>query len=133
MECSFTKKVSINNFINKLTNTLWMDLIRKIPKKLTKKFGNKVIIRQYFRRKTGLELRLRHYGKATNFEKISHLFWQLLSNVKTSGILFWPFQKTWSFIQWLQFFSHCYNSRCKCSGGEIKHLYFLLHCFSIGN
>ena len=31
-----------------------MDLIRKIPKKFTKKFGNKVINRQYFRRKTGL-------------------------------------------------------------------------------
>ena len=27
-----------------------MDLIRKIPKKFTKKFGNKVINRQYFHR-----------------------------------------------------------------------------------
>ena len=33
-----------------------MDLIRKIPKKFTKKFGNKVINRQYFRRKTGLKI-----------------------------------------------------------------------------
>ena len=32
-----------------------MDLIRKIPKKFTKKFGNKVINRQYFLRKTGLK------------------------------------------------------------------------------
>ena len=32
-----------------------MDLVRKIPKKFTKKFGNKVINRQYFRRKTGLK------------------------------------------------------------------------------
>ena len=32
-----------------------MDLIRKIPKKFTKKFGNKVTNRQYFCRKTGLE------------------------------------------------------------------------------
>ena len=32
-----------------------MDLIRKIPKKFTKKFGNKVINRQYFCRKTGLK------------------------------------------------------------------------------
>ena len=31
-----------------------MDPIRKIPKKFTKKFGNKVINRQYFGRKTGL-------------------------------------------------------------------------------
>ena len=31
-----------------------MDLTRKIPKKFTKKFGNKVINRQYFRKKTGL-------------------------------------------------------------------------------
>ena len=31
-----------------------MDPIRKIPKKFTKKSGNKVIDRQYFRRKTGL-------------------------------------------------------------------------------
>ena len=30
-----------------------MDPIRKIPKKFTKKFGNKVINRQYFCRKTG--------------------------------------------------------------------------------
>ena len=34
-----------------------MDLIRKIPKKFTKKFGNKVINRQYFRRRTGLNFR----------------------------------------------------------------------------
>ena len=32
-----------------------MDPIRKIPKKFTKKFGNKVINRQYFCRNTGLE------------------------------------------------------------------------------
>ena len=32
-----------------------MDLIRKIPKKFTKKFGSKVINKQYFRRKTGLK------------------------------------------------------------------------------
>ena len=32
-----------------------MDLIRKIPKKFTKKFGSKVINRQYFYRKTGLK------------------------------------------------------------------------------
>ena len=34
-----------------------MDLIRKIPKKFTKKFGNKVVNRQYFRRRTGLDLK----------------------------------------------------------------------------
>ena len=32
-----------------------MDPFRKIPKKFTKKFGNKVINRQYFHRKTGLK------------------------------------------------------------------------------
>ena len=32
-----------------------MDPVRKIPKKFTKKSGNKVINRQYFRRKTGLK------------------------------------------------------------------------------
>ena len=32
-----------------------MDPIRKIPKKITKKFVNKVINGQYFRRKTGLK------------------------------------------------------------------------------
>ena len=36
-----------------------MDLIRKIPKKFTKKFGNKVINGQYFCRKTGLYICLR--------------------------------------------------------------------------
>ena len=35
-----------------------MDPIRKIPKKFTKKFGNKVINRQYFRRKTGLKIKV---------------------------------------------------------------------------
>ena len=33
-----------------------MDPIRKIPKKFAKKFGNKVINRQYFNRKTGLNM-----------------------------------------------------------------------------
>ena len=32
-----------------------MDPFRKIPKKFTNKFGNKVINRQYFHRKTGLK------------------------------------------------------------------------------
>ena len=32
-----------------------MGPFRKIPKKFTKKFGNKVINRQYFCRKTGLK------------------------------------------------------------------------------
>ena len=32
-----------------------MDPIKKIPKKFTKKSGNKVINRQYFCRKTGLQ------------------------------------------------------------------------------
>ena len=39
-----------------------MDPIRKIPKKFTMKFGNKVINRQYFRRKTGLKLMLSKNG-----------------------------------------------------------------------
>ena len=34
-----------------------MDPIRKIPKKFTKKSGNKVINRQHFCRKTGLKRR----------------------------------------------------------------------------
>ena len=32
-----------------------MDPIRKIPKKVAKKFVNKVINRQYFHKKTGLD------------------------------------------------------------------------------
>ena len=32
-----------------------MDPIRKTPKKFTKKFGNKVVNGQYFRRRTGLK------------------------------------------------------------------------------
>ena len=35
-----------------------MDPIRKIPKKVTKKFVKKVINRQYFHRKTGLSLEI---------------------------------------------------------------------------
>ena len=34
-----------------------MDPNRKIAKKFTKKFGSKVISRQYFQRKTGLKTR----------------------------------------------------------------------------
>ena len=43
-----------------------MDPIRKIPKKFTKKFGNKVINRQYFCRKTGLKAE----GRKTNFQSL---------------------------------------------------------------
>ena len=49
-KCPCTKTVSVKNFVNKLTNTLQMDPSKKIPKKFTKNFGNKVINRQYFRR-----------------------------------------------------------------------------------
>ena len=35
-----------------------MDPIRKIPKKVTKKFVNKVINRQFFHRKTGLKFEM---------------------------------------------------------------------------
>ena len=45
-----------------------MDPIRKIPKKFTKKFGNKVINRQYFRRKTGLN------SQSDFKEKINQIF-----------------------------------------------------------
>ena len=44
-----------------------MDPIRKIPKKFTKKFGNKVINRQYFCRKTGLY---------TFFLTLANFIWQ---------------------------------------------------------
>ena len=46
------KKLYINNFTTKLLSTL--DPYIKITKKFTKKFGNKVINRHYFHRKTGL-------------------------------------------------------------------------------
>ena len=45
-----------------------MDPIRKIPKKFTKKSGNKVINRQYFRRKTGLKTKTK-----TKTGKISYM------------------------------------------------------------
>ena len=35
-KCSFTKILSVNNFVSKLSNTLYLDPIRKIPKKFTK-------------------------------------------------------------------------------------------------
>ena len=44
-----------------------MDPIRKIPKKFTKKFGNKVINRQYFCRKTELHcIKMGDGGSAEN-------------------------------------------------------------------
>ena len=36
-----------------------MDSIRKIPKKVNKKFVNNVINRQYYHRKTGLKIKVR--------------------------------------------------------------------------
>ena len=48
------KKLSINNFTTKLLGTFSMNPYIKITKKFTKKFGSKVINRQYFHRKTGL-------------------------------------------------------------------------------
>ena len=48
-----------------------------------------------------LWLKLRHYEMATKFEEISHLFWHLLSNVKTSGRFFsnfWAFSDNLSVI-----------------------------------
>ena len=56
-----------------------MDLIRKIPKKFTKKFANKVINRQYFCRKTGLKGRSITTGLIYNdFESTVLLRWTLL-------------------------------------------------------
>ena len=46
------KKLSINNFTTKLLSTFYMDPYIKITKKFTKKFGSKVINRQYFHRKS---------------------------------------------------------------------------------
>ena len=57
-----------------------MDLIRKIPKKFTKKFGNKVINRQYFRRKTGLK---------TTDGVLDHLFLDSM-NMTVSSEIFPP-------------------------------------------
>ena len=39
-----------------------------------------------------ISIKLRHCEKATKFEKISHLFWHIICNVK----FLWPFQKTWT-------------------------------------
>ena len=46
-----------------------MDPIRKIPKKVTKKFVSKVINRQYFHRKTGLYLLFVVFDYVTFFVK----------------------------------------------------------------
>ena len=47
-----------------------MDPFRKIPKKFTKKFGNKVINRQYFRRKTGLKFLPCHQSDSLDRESV---------------------------------------------------------------
>ena len=52
-----------------------MDPIRKIPKKVTKKFVNKVINRQYFHRKTGLylsRLEMDYYFVAIYYHTINY-------------------------------------------------------------
>ena len=49
------KILSINNFTTKLHSKLLSDLYIGVYSKGTKKFGSKVINRQYFHRKTGLE------------------------------------------------------------------------------
>ena len=54
--------------------TLLPNPIRKVPKKFTKKFGNKFINRQYFHRKTGLKP---HLGPnrihIQNFQRLSQI------------------------------------------------------------
>ena len=52
-----------------------MDPNRKITKKFTKKFDSKVINRQYFHRKTGLE-------KASKFYEITNFYLKLFISVK---------------------------------------------------
>ena len=49
------KILSINNFTTRLLSKLFSDLYIGVHLKGTKKFGNKVINRQYFHRKTGLK------------------------------------------------------------------------------
>ena len=49
------KILSINNFTSKLLSKLLSDLYIGVHLKGTKKFGSKVINRQYFHRKTGLK------------------------------------------------------------------------------
>ena len=57
------KILSITNFTTNFLvskTTFLMDPNRKITKKFTKKFDNKIISRQYFHRKTGLKIVLRN-------------------------------------------------------------------------
>ena len=50
-----------------------MDPIRKIPKKVTKTFVNKVTNRQYFHRKTGLKCYPKHSILRTSVNDVSNL------------------------------------------------------------
>jgi hypothetical protein len=52
------KILSINNFTTKLLSKLLNDLYIEVHFKGTKKFGNKVINRQFFHRKTVFHIRL---------------------------------------------------------------------------
>ena len=52
------KILSINNFTTKLLSKLLSDLYIGVHLKGTKKFGSKVVNRQYFHRKTGLDIML---------------------------------------------------------------------------
>ena len=46
-----------------------MDPIRKITKKFTKKLGNKIINRQYFHRKTELQILFQKKRSSQDFQK----------------------------------------------------------------
>ena len=100
-----------------------MDPIRKIPKKFTKKSGNKVINRQYFCRKTGLQdlfqkcWKLKYQQCAANGpinifnQKKSHFFrFVVFQKIKVPqkiiqfSIFLWFFNKFWK--SWNQIFQN---------------------------
>ena len=66
-----------------LRNRLTTDTKVLYPKN-NKKYGNALAHKISFHFSVDT-LKLRFSEKATKFEKISHLFWHLHSNVKTSG------------------------------------------------
>ena len=62
-----------------------MDPIRKMPKKVTKKFVSKVINRQYFHRKTGLNVHVRVSSWTWHLTGNQTLVEEVFSRQKRSG------------------------------------------------
>ena len=110
-----------------------MDPIRKIPKKFTKKFGNKVINRQYFHRKTGLESQQKRLCWIFNVRLSMSLFLETPnSQVHSSSIERLP-KKHFKTLHESVFFINIYCCKTTVIGGPDRIKFRFCWFLGLGN